>query len=232
MVESAWRVALVDSGLTPGAVAPVLAARRFLGSDGLVRETEPVPDVSGHGTAIAEVIAASGQKMEWVVAQVLDGRDRTTAATVAAAIHWVLSQGVQLIHLSLGLRAHRNVLADAIGAAVSASVIVVASSPARGEMPYPAAYPKVIRATGDVRCRSGEISALGTRLANYGGCPQHQSSSARLARGASIGAAHVSRFIVQHVPPGLSTDEVHDELQRRAAYRGPERRLFAEYQRV
>src|SRR5580658_6299383 len=90
MVESAWRVALVDSGVTPGVLAPA-AGRRFLDVDGVVREDEPVPDVSGHGTAVAEVIAGSGRRVEWIVAQVLDERDRTTPASVAAAIHWVLS---------------------------------------------------------------------------------------------------------------------------------------------
>ena len=233
-----WRVALIDSGWSPAAGLPVVAARRFIDAEGEVHEGPTVEDATGHGTAIAEIIRASGNEIDWVIGQVFDARGRpaevaparnagarSTPASIAAAVSWALSQRVQLIHLSLGLQQDRRVLADAIGAALSASVIVVASSPAQGAITYPAAYPDVIRATGDARCRPDEISALATRQADYGACALHQTSSGRVLRGASIGAAHVSRFIVRHAAPGTGVADLRQVLHRLAVYQGPERRV-------
>lgn len=225
-----WRIALIDSGLSSAAGLHVAAGRSFIDTEGEVRESPTVEDATGHGTAIAEIIRACGKEIDWVIGQVFDapGRDgpaRSTPASVAAAVSWALSQRVQLIHLSLGLQHNRQVLADAIRDALDASVVVVASSPAQGAVTYPAAYPDVIRATGDARCRPDEISALRTRQADYGGCPQLQTSSGRVLRGASIGAAHVSCFIVRHAAPGTGVADLRQMLHRLATYKGRERRV-------
>jgi subtilisin family serine protease len=215
-----WRIALIDSGVTAAAGLSVAGARSFI--DG---ESSPVGDATGHGTAIAEIIHASGKEIDWFIGQVFDARSRSTPASIAAAVSWALSQRVDLIHLSLGLQHDRRVFADAVSEALSASVVVVASSPAQGAITYPAAYPDVIRATGDARCRPDEISALSTRQADYGACAQHQTYSGRVLRGASIGAAHVSRFIVRHAAPGTGVADLRHLLHRLAAYRGPEKRV-------
>ena len=219
-----WRVALVDSGLNSAAGFNVTATRCFLEGGAGVHKNSTIEDATGHGTALAEIIRASGKDIEWAVARVFDTRPRSTPASIAAAVRWALSERAQLIHLSLGLEQDRRVLADAIMAAISASVIVVASSPAQGSPTYPASYPGVIRATGDARCGSDTISALYTPQADYGACPQYQSPAGRILRGASIGAAHVSRFIIQHAALGVSGMDLRQQLQRLAAYQGPERR--------
>lgn len=219
-----WRIALIDSGVSSGAASSLVAARRFVDTQGEVDTGPPSDDPNGHGTALAEIIGAAGRRVDWVIAQVFDARARATPAAIAAAISWALSHRVHLIHLSLGLQCDRQILSDAITEALGASVVVVASNPARGAATYPAAYPGVIRGTGDARCGPDEISALGTRQADYGACSQHQSSSGRTLRGASIGAAHLSRFIVRHAIPGMSGEELHLALRSRAIHLGPERR--------
>lgn len=225
MAEASWRIALVDSGLDAADGGRIVAARRFIDMDGRVMSAKAVADVTGHGTTIAEVIASAGREIDWVVAQVLNSRGRSTAASVAAAIRWASTQKVALIHLSLGLLFDRQMLADAVAEAVSADVVLVASSPARGNTSYPAAYSGVIRATGDARCSRDELSALGTRQGDYGACPRYQRSSGHMFAGASIGAAHVSRFIAQNLSPGLRCGDVRGALDRLAVHRGPERRL-------
>jgi hypothetical protein len=225
MAEASWRIALVDSGLNAVPGICIVAARRFIDIDGRVSGANAVVDVTGHGTAIGELVATGGREIEWVVAQVLNSRGNSTAASVAAAIHWASVQKVALIHLSLGLPFDRQVLAEAIVEAVSSGIVVVASSPARGNVSYPAAYSGVIRATGDARCSRDEISTLGTRQADYGACPRYKNSSGDTFAGASIGAAHVSRFIVQNLSPALSCGDVRRALDPLAVHRGPERRL-------
>jgi subtilisin family serine protease len=223
MSDTSWRVAVVDGGIDPGSLVRALEIRRFLNRDRNILELEPNGDSTNHGTQIAAIIASTERPLEIIAAQIMTQQGRCTPAAVAAGVHWSLARGARLIHLSLGLRHDRSVLARAIGEAVAADALVVASVPARGEATYPAAYPGVIRATGDARCRPGEISSLATSRVDYGGSATHVSNTGCVLRGASVGAAHVSRFIISHMSPLLSASGVRERLSRLAAYQGPER---------
>lgn len=223
MSDRRWKIAIIDSGLAPRIVPRPMQMRRFVDEGGNVAELDAIDDPSGHGTVIAGIIASSPQSIELVIAQVLDQHGRGTAASVAAAIEWAGEQGAQLLHLSLGLREDRPVLRASIEKALAEGRIVVAASPARGATVYPASYPGVIRATGDARCRLHEISWLGTREADFGACSVVESGD-RTSRGASIGAAYLSRFIVAHVVPGSSPQLTRATLQRLAVFHGRETR--------
>ncbi|HVS76333.1 MAG TPA: S8 family serine peptidase [Steroidobacteraceae bacterium] len=222
MSERPWRVAVIDSGLAAGMAPRPIRERRFMDEGLRIAELDPIDDPNGHGSVITGIIASSPRPIELLIAQVLDRQGRTTAASVAAAVDWAGRQGAQLLHLSLGLPEDRRVLRGSIEEAISAGTAVVASSPARGAMVYPAAYRGVIRATGDARCAVDEISCLETEQAHFGGCPV-SGAGAGVSRGASIGAAHVSRFIVAHVEPGSPWHVVRETLKRRAAFHGRER---------
>ncbi len=226
MHDRAWRVAVIDSGIdaaAAGAMQP-REARRFVDRDGEVIELEPTVDPTGHGTQIAAILSSADRAIELVAAQVTSSKGCCTPAAVAAGIRWALSRNADLIHLSLGLRHDRPVLGRAIAAAVAAGILVVASTPARGAVCYPAAYPGVIRATGDARCRRDEIALLASQYADFGACAVHVSTHGRSLRGASIGAAHLSRFIASNLTPasGLA---VRARLCGLAVHHGPERRL-------
>jgi subtilisin family serine protease len=225
MADSMWRVAVIDSGIDPQGVACPRAVRRFVDTGSLVIEAEPVTDPTGHGTQIAAIIASGDRPIELIGAQVLNAGGRSTAATVGAAVEWAVSQRVHLIHLSLGLREDRPVLAAAIVAAVASGVLIVASTPARGAPCYPASYPGVLRATGDARCKLDEIAQLDTLQADFGACAEHASAGGRILRGASIGAASLSRFIISKLSPSLDAAAIRDSLAQLSSYRGPERRL-------
>lgn len=221
MPERSWRVAVIDSGVASGMRPLPTRARRFVDAGEQILELAPTDDGSGHGSVIAGIIASSARPIELLVAQVLDKQGRATAACIAAAVDWAVRQDAQLLHLSLGLREDRPVLKASIERAVAAGLAVVASSPARGALVFPAAYPGVIRATGDARCGLQEISCLGTKQADFGACPVSHPGM-RISRGASVGAAHVSRFIVVHIEPGAPTQSIRDGLERLAAFHGPE----------
>ncbi len=227
MRERGWRVAVLDSGISPLPPAGARRVRRFIDAGERVLECEPVEDPIGHGTVVAQIIAGAMCRMRLLVGQVLNERGRSTAAALAAAIDWALRQRAQLLHFSLGLPADRAVLRAAIGEAVAAGVLVIAAAPARGRITYPASYSGVIRATGDARCDDGQISYLGTATADFGACPLYRSRCGTETRGASVGAAYLSRHIVTHLTPGVALPEAHAVLVRRATFHGPERHRLA-----
>ncbi len=233
-----WRVAVLDSGLADSAAAPdprlaPVASCRFLGTGQQVVTAPTVPDALGHGTAVCEVVCGGPRFVDLLVGQVLDQRGVTTPAALAAAIMWSLEEGADLIHMSLGLREDRPVLAAAIDRAVKAGCIVVASAPARGECTFPARYANVIRATGDARCQRDEISALNSAQADFGGCPRRISRAAATDPdsvrfgGASLGAAHVTRFLVGRIAAGSEVTAVRAQLRALARYRGIETKTVA-----
>lgn len=244
--DSPWRIAIIDSGLGTAAIAAtgaaaaevaaasagtaagaaagltVEATTRFEALDHGVRQADPVADEHGHGTRIAQVIASSSSRVSLLIAQALDARGVSSAAAIAAAIDWAVDRAAHLVHLSVGLAQDRAVLGAAVARAKEAGVLVVASSPARGTLSYPAAYAGVLRASGDARCDTGQISHLGAGHAEFGGCVRL--AGEERARGASIGAAHVTRFISGRIPAGTRPAEVRERLIGLASFHGRERR--------
>jgi hypothetical protein len=218
-VRKRWRVAVLDSGL--GAYPEGVVSCRFVDDGRTVSCLTVVPDPTGHGTSVAEIIRGR-RACDLLVGQVLDDRGTTTAAALAAAINWSVRAGADLIHMSLGLREDRQILARAVAAAVDAGRIVVASSPARGACTYPASYPGIFRATADARCQRDEISDLHSSQADFGGCPHYL--HAMRPGGASLGAAHVTRFLVEHTVPGQAAAAVRSQLQSLARHIGIEAR--------
>ncbi len=223
MPEGVWTVAVVDSGIAPLSAPAVAQVKRFVDRGGRVLESAPVEDPIGHGTVVADILVSSPRPVRLLIAQVLNERGRSTAAALAAAVDWAVERRADLLHLSLGLPADRAVLRAAIGRAVAAEMLVVAATPARGVATYPASYPGVIRATGDARCGKEQISYLGTAAADFGACPMHGSGSGKTTRGASVGAAHLSWYIVTHVAAGLPAPKTHETLARFATFHGAER---------
>ena len=221
MPERCWRIALIDSGVNAnGPVNPVDACR-FSDTGLTVSATPVLADRLGHGSLMVRIIGQCAA-IELLNAQVFGASMSTTAAAVAAAIDWSVAQRADLLHLSLGLRENRAVLDGAVSKAIAAGCIVIASTPARGEMSYPARYPGVIRATGDARCSVEEISWLASPQADFGACPRFGAQHG--AGGASVGAAYLTRFIVANLRPGFDTAHIRSELTKLARHRGPESR--------
>ena len=214
-----WKVALIDScGAWPGAVQ----TSAFRSEGGTVKDVPVVADPTGHGSAIAALLASSEFKPDLIIGQVFLVPGATTPAAVGAAIDWAANHEARLIHLSLGLSADRPVIRAAVANALASGCIVVAATPARGAPVYPAAYAGVIRATGDARCEPGQWAVIDE--GTYAGCVSHASTAAGVSgRGASVGAAWITRAILG-CPSGATRSEVAAALDAGATYRGRERR--------
>jgi hypothetical protein len=214
-------IGVVDSGHGPRQAGLVQAARRFrLSPDALCEEPADF-DRLGHGTAVLEALALDGGAIRCCVAQVFAERWQTSPLQVAAAIHWLVEQGVALINLSLGLRQDRPLLREACERALAAGVVLCAASPAQGEAVYPASYPGVLRITGDARCKAGQWSWLDSAQADFGA----PVAAGGLA-GASLACATLSGQIARylHEQPGSDRAALLDHLRRGAAFIGAEQR--------
>jgi hypothetical protein len=211
-----WRIAVIDSGIAVGESAPSAAARFVPSGDG-IRRVATLPDPTGHGTRIARIVRSAAVPLELLVAQVFDSGRPTCAAAVAAAVEWACARRAQLVHMSLGLAVDRVTLRDAVARARFANVLVVAATPARGAATFPAAYPGVLRGTGDARCGPDEISRLAADT--FGGCVRAGDGA-----GASVGAAHVTRALLEACTPGMSFDEARTALAARSRFAAPEDR--------
>jgi hypothetical protein len=214
-------VGIADSGIDGAARARVAAAVDVSPSGTIESPSEP-RDRCGHGSTIGSLIAAPS--VELLDARIFDEVLRTSALRAASAVDWLVKEGARIVNLSIGLREDRDVLRDACARAVASGVLVVAATPARGVAVFPARYPGVVSATGDARCKSGEISWLAGTTADFGACVQ---SGADAIRGASVGCANVTAAITSWLAanPEADNDEALAALRAKAVYRGPERRV-------
>ncbi|MDO5706491.1 MAG: S8 family serine peptidase [Paracoccus sp. (in: a-proteobacteria)] len=202
------RVGIVDSG---GPAAQMAGARSFT-------RLPVAPDHLGHGSAVAGVIARAAPDARLIHAQVFADRPVTNADAVAQAVDWLAPQ-CDIVVLSLGLAADRAALCDAVAAAQTRAVLV-ASSPARGRICWPAAYPGVVAATGDARCGWDELSSLpGGIIGAWCGSPEQGGSA---MGGASLAAARVVGHLADAGPAAWVAPL--DWLHTRAAHHGAERR--------
>ncbi len=183
------------------------------------------PDLLGHGTAVCDVILHYAPTVALYNAQVFDERRVTTAAAIAAALDWLTAEKVDLINLSLGLRHDRPILKDAVDRALSAGIILIASSPAQGAAVYPSSYAGVMRATGDARCDLGEVSYLHSSQADFGGCPRGVTKKAAAIGGASMGAAHISGRATEFLQEGGDGESLGEWLVSQAKYVHNEHRV-------
>lgn len=218
------RVGVIDSG---GPLTEIQGSLAFR-ADGVV---EPcVPDRLGHGTKVAEVIRNSCSDVVITHAQVFHDRPVTSALQVAMAIDWLVSQPasdrMDIICMSLGLAADRASLREAIDRASAQKVLIVAASPARGVVCYPAGYDSVIGGTGDARCQWEQLSRLGPRLFGaWSNSPVHGGTG---MAGASLGAARVAGYLAKiflEEGRALEFKEALSLMGERCDYFGAEKRF-------
>ena len=181
-------------------------------------------DMLGHGTVITESILTQVPDAQIAMAQVFHQRLVTTPLQIVAAIDWLISLNVSVINMSFGLPNDRQLLHEAVKRARDNNIIVVASSPARGNLVFPAAYPEVVSATGDARCQPDEFSWLNTKQAYFAACVR---SSNPNVIGASVGCANVAGHIARYVKQASVIDltQMTEWLKEHAKYWGLEDRV-------
>jgi subtilisin family serine protease len=171
------KVAVLDTGIDPA--HPLFAGRIAGGWDfvyddpdptdvrtGLDLDADGVADGAfGHGTHVAGIVTLTAPGAQLLVARVLDSEGRGDVRTVAAGIRWAVSQGAQVINLSLGMLRVSTTINLAIHEAAAAGVVCVASAGNWGSdspQEYPATSPQVIAVgASDAACRPASFTSYG-----------------------------------------------------------------------
>ena len=157
-------VGVIDSGIHTGhphvdAVAPGAGFDR----DGRVHDD--VVDWLGHGTAVAAAIQDLAPGICACPLKVFDRALDTSVEGLVAAIDWSAAKGLPLVNLSLGTtdRSRAGVLADAVGRAHRAGVVIVAAGSHRGVDWLPGALDLdgVVRVELDWACPRGAHTVTG-----------------------------------------------------------------------
>jgi thermitase len=144
-------VAVLDTGVTAGSD---LTGALIPGYDFQNKDSNPADDV-GHGTLVAELIAAGGNNgigstgVCWtckIMPVKVLGPGGGSDTTVAAGIKWAADRGADIINMSLGGAQTSTVLADAVAYAQAKGTLVIAAAGNDGDQAwqYPAAYDGVI----------------------------------------------------------------------------------------
>ena len=161
------KVAIIDSGVdyTNG----IKVAERY----NLVPGEEDIniiyEDRTGHGTAVAAIIAANSKdkdgisgiapdNVELYSVKALDCENKAPLSRIVDGIYWAVDKGVNIINLSLGTKTNADILEQAIKYADSKGVLIIAAAGNDKQIQYPAAYDEVI-AVGSVS-KDGDIYFL------------------------------------------------------------------------
>ncbi|HJT64840.1 MAG TPA: S8 family serine peptidase [Pyrinomonadaceae bacterium] len=155
-------IAIIDSGID--FTHPDLADNQWLNSNPVngdphgwdfVADSGEIIDEQGHGTAVAGIVAASGNNQVGVTGvmwraslmslRVLDAAGNGDVAAAVEAIDYAVDHGAQVINLSWGTTGESFALKDAIKRAIQGGVVVVCSAGNSGQdvdaTPYyPAAF--------------------------------------------------------------------------------------------
>ena len=152
--ENKVKVAVLDSGIDFSENVNVVERKDFTGED-----ISPLyEDATGHGTAVAAVIGASGEgdtikginpDVEIYSAKILDENNRASIDKVVNAIEWAIEKKVNIINMSFSKKSDSATLHNAIKRAYNAGILMVASTGNEGSsdednVEYPAAYKEVV----------------------------------------------------------------------------------------
>lgn len=169
--EQQVKVAIIDSGVNFSTDIEVAVRRNFIPNDDVNVLYE---DPTGHGTAIAGIIAALDNEegitginpnVKVYSARVLDENLEAPVDRIVQAIKWAIEEEVDIINMSFGLQNNVAELEAVIEEAAEAGILMIAAVGNGKNIAYPAAYDEVI-AVGAVAASGipSENSATGDAL--------------------------------------------------------------------
>ncbi len=162
-------VAVLDTGVNVD--HPALKGAEVISIDLVGGPHGPDGAYLGHGTAVASLIAGSGEGVEGLApaarilsVRVLDGQGGGDSFTVARGIVEAVDKGARVLNLSLGSASDSHVLQQAVDYARSKGAVVVAAVGNKGVrgVTYPAGFEGVVGVT------SVDAKGRQSAFANYG----------------------------------------------------------------
>lgn len=143
-------IAILDTGID--LQHPAFSGRlSILPSSDMISDTDVPDDIGpglawGHGTHVAGVINAIAPSAQLMPIRILDSQGRGNTFVLAYAIEYAISQGADILNLSLGADCRSQILNEVIGDALAQGVVIVAAAgnDADGVPQCPASMPGVL----------------------------------------------------------------------------------------
>lgn len=139
------KVAVLDSGVEFLAGFPVEKSVNFVKDEQEL--TYYMNDMTGHGTAVADIIHRICPQAQIYSVKVMDENNRGRLSDIVAGIYWCIEQDVDIINMSFGTSVKSEILEKAIQAASAQGILLVSSAGNGGTgsaVEYPAAFQEVI----------------------------------------------------------------------------------------
>lgn len=172
------KVAVMDTGVTLS--NDIEVAGRINLIDGEEDVFPLYEDVSGHGTAVASIIAAKENETgitgvnpnaELYSVKVLDDDNRASLSRIIEGIYWCIDNDIDIINMSFGTSVKSEILEQVIKEADEAGILMIAAAGNCGELlgestvEYPAAFEEVV-AVGATNPQGtvSEMSSVGTEI--------------------------------------------------------------------
>lgn len=166
------KVAVLDSGVD------IVRGIDLAGSVNLVPEEQYISpmfvDMSGHGTAVASIIAGNqdnevqgvNPNAELYSVKVLDGQNKAPVSRIIEGIYWCIENDMDIINMSFSTTNPSKALHKAVADAYDAGILLIASSGnVSGAVEYPAALPEVMAvAAVDTGAQITDYSNTGEEL--------------------------------------------------------------------
>ncbi len=166
------KVAVLDSGVD------IVRGIELAGTVNLVPEEQYISpmfvDMSGHGTAVASIIAGNqdnevqgvNPNAELYSVKVLDGQNQAPVSRIIEGIYWCIDNDMDIINMSFSTTNPSQALHKAVADAYDAGILMIASSGnVSGAVEYPAALPEVMAvAAVDTSAQITDFSNTGEEL--------------------------------------------------------------------
>lgn len=165
-VSEPVKVAVLDSGVEFLAGFPVEKSVNFVKDEQEL--TYYMNDMTGHGTAVADIIYQICPQAQIYSVKVMDENNRGRLSDIVAGIYWCIEQDVDIINMSFGTSVKSEILEKAIQAAAAQGILLVSSAGNGGTgsaVEYPAAFQEVIAVGAvDTSAEKTEESATGEEV--------------------------------------------------------------------
>lgn len=165
------KIAVMDTGVTATEDIDVAGRINFIQGE---EDVDPLyEDVSGHGTAVASVIAAKDNEIgitgvnpnaELYSVKVLNDDKQASLSGIIKGIYWCIENDIDIINMSFGTTVKSEILEQVIKEADNAGILMIAAAGNLGEkdgestVEYPAAFDEVM-AVGAMNPQ-GEVSDM------------------------------------------------------------------------
>jgi len=238
------KVGIIDTGISN--THPDLLAN-VKGGVNTINSRKKWNDDNGHGSHVAGIVAAlnntvgvvgAGPLADLYAIKVLNAAGSGYLSDVIEGIEWAITKNMQVINMSLGTTSDIQSFHDAVTAAKTAGIVVVAAAGnSGGSVIFPAAYPEAIAvsATGEnnvIASWSSRGPAVDLAAPGVSIYSTYKGTSYATLSGTSMAAPHVvgSAALVLNTPVGAydvnpangkwDPDEVQTKLQATATNLG------------